>query len=157
MVGGRQYVHAMCAGGETVFVALGSNLGDRAAHLSAARAALATLPETRLLACSDVEETDPLGPPGQGPYLNQIVAIRTSLEPLALLDSLLAIERVQGRVRGAQWAARTLDLDIVLFGDRRVADPRLLIPHPELPNRDFWGRELEQVEHRLAATSHGTR
>ncbi len=143
----------MCAGGETVFVALGSNLGDRAGHLSAARTALAALPGTRLLACSDVEETAPLGPAGQGPYLNQIVAVHTTLEPLELLDHLLSIERAHGRVRGERWAARTLDLDIVAYGDRHMHDHRLRVPHPELANRDFWRRELEQVEERLAASS----
>ena len=84
-------------GDETVFVALGSNLGDRAALLDAARVAIAALPDTRLLAASAVEETAPIGPAGQPPYLNQMLALRTRLSPLALLDALLAIEQAAGR------------------------------------------------------------
>ena len=133
------------------FVALGSNLGDRAAHLAAARAAIATLPGTRVIAASDVAETAPIGPAGQGDYLNQMVEIETTLPPHALLDALLDIERARGRVRdGTRWTARTLDLDIVLYGDERVKAPRLVVPHPELPNRAFWQEELAQLGHPFA-------
>jgi 2-amino-4-hydroxy-6-hydroxymethyldihydropteridine diphosphokinase len=140
---------SLCAG-DTIFVALGSNLGDRAAHLAAARAALAELPGTTVLAASDVEETAPLGPAGQGPYLNQMVAMQTSIEPLTLLDHLHDIERARGRERRVRWGARTLDLDIVCFGDRRIAEPRLAVPHPELANRAFWRREMAQAAARIA-------
>jgi 2-amino-4-hydroxy-6-hydroxymethyldihydropteridine diphosphokinase len=131
---------------ERAFVALGSNLGDREEHLAAARAALAALPRTRLVAASRVEETPPLGGMDQPPYLNQMVALETRLEPRALLAACQAIERSRGRVRAEHWGARTLDLDIVRYGDRRVAEPDLIIPHPELPNRDFWQRELAELE-----------
>jgi 2-amino-4-hydroxy-6-hydroxymethyldihydropteridine diphosphokinase len=131
---------------ETVYVALGSNLGDREAHLRAARAALADLPDTRILAASSVEETQPLGGKQQHPYLNQMVLLETRLEPRALLRSLQDIERSEGRVRSEHWGSRTLDLDIVRFGNRRVAEPDLIIPHPELSNRDFWRRELAEIE-----------
>jgi 2-amino-4-hydroxy-6-hydroxymethyldihydropteridine diphosphokinase len=130
---------------ELVAVALGSNLGDRAAILSRAREAMARLPLTRLVAASSVEETDPLGPVNQGRYLNQVVLIETGLEPRALLDSLLALERAEGRVRGERWGPRTLDCDILLFGRRAVNEPDLVIPHPELGNRPFWRRELAEV------------
>jgi 2-amino-4-hydroxy-6-hydroxymethyldihydropteridine diphosphokinase len=133
-------------GAERAFVALGSNLGDRVEHLAAARAALAALPRTRLVAASRVEETAPLGGMEQPPYLNQMVALETRLDPRALLAACQAIERSRGRVRTEHWGARTLDLDIVRYGDRRVADPDLIIPHPELPNRDFWQRELAELE-----------
>ncbi|MGE5231005.1 MAG: 2-amino-4-hydroxy-6-hydroxymethyldihydropteridine diphosphokinase [Deltaproteobacteria bacterium] len=133
------------AGAERVFVALGSNVGDRAAHLAAARDALARLPDTRLVAASGVEETAPLGGMAQPPYLNQMVVLETGLEPHALLAALQAIERARGRVRTARWGARTLDLDIVAYGDRQVRDPDLVIPHPELPRRDFWQRELSEL------------
>jgi 2-amino-4-hydroxy-6-hydroxymethyldihydropteridine diphosphokinase len=129
-------------------VALGSNLGNREAHLSAARSALAALPDTTLLAASSIEETEPLGGKQQPPYLNQMVLLETRLEPHALLRSLQEIERKEGRVRSEHWASRTLDLDIVRFGDRRVAEPDLIIPHPELSNRDFWRRELAEIEAR---------
>jgi 2-amino-4-hydroxy-6-hydroxymethyldihydropteridine diphosphokinase len=82
----------------------------------------------------------------QPPYLNQMVALETRLDPRALLAACQAIERSRGRVRTEHWGARTLDLDIVRYGDRRVAEPDLIIPHPELPNRDFWQRELAELE-----------
>ena len=131
---------------EPVYVALGSNLGDRAAHLAAARAALAGLPGTRLIAASAVEETAPLGGKPQPSYLNQMVLLETRLSPRALLDACQAIEHGEGRVRGERWGSRTLDVDIVRYGHRRVAEPDLIIPHPELDNRDFWQRELAELQ-----------
>lgn len=127
------------------FVALGSNLGDRTAHLAEARTALAALPLTELVAASSIEETDPLGPVSQPAYLNQMVLLRTGLDARALLDACLAIERARGRVRRERWGPRTLDLDIVRFDDLRVDEPDLQIPHPELPCRDFWQRELAEL------------
>ena len=127
-------------------MALGSNVGDREAHLAHARARLGALPRTRWLKSSRVEETAPLGPVSQGPYLNQMVLLETELDPAELLAHLQAIERERGRVRGARWGPRTLDLDIVRFGDRVVRDPTLTIPHPELANRDFWQRELAELD-----------
>jgi len=131
---------------ERVYVALGSNLGDRAAHLAYARRRLAALPDTRLLKASQVEETAPLGSVPQGPYLNQMVVLETRLEPAELLGRLLAIEAERGRTRGVRWGPRTLDLDIVRFGDRTVQDPTLTLPHPELPHRDFWRREIAELD-----------
>jgi 2-amino-4-hydroxy-6-hydroxymethyldihydropteridine diphosphokinase len=131
---------------ERAYIALGSNLGDREEHLAAARAALAALPATRWVAASSVEETQPLAGTNQPPYLNQMVLLETSLEPRALLAACQAIERSRGRVRTEHWGPRTLDLDIVRYGGRRIADPDLIIPHPELPNRDFWIRELAELE-----------
>jgi 2-amino-4-hydroxy-6-hydroxymethyldihydropteridine diphosphokinase len=131
---------------ERAYIALGSNLGDRAGHLAAARAALAALPRSRLVAQSSVEETAPLGGMDQPPYLNQMVLLETALDPRALLAACQAIERSRGRVRGERWGARTLDLDIVRYGHRRIADPDLIIPHPGLPHRDFWTRELAELE-----------
>lgn len=133
---------------ERVYVALGSNVGDRAAHLDYARARLAALPRTRLLNESRVEETAPLGPVPQRAYLNQMVLLETTLEPAELLVHLHAIESARGRDRrsGVRWGPRTLDLDIVRFGDRVVRDPDLTIPHPELPHRPFWQRELAELD-----------
>ena len=133
---------------ERVYVALGSNVGDRAAHLACARARLAALPRTRVLNESRIEETAPLGPVPQGAYLNQMVLLETALEPAELLDLLHAIESERGRERraGVRWGPRTLDLDIVRFGDRVVREPGLVIPHPEVPNRPFWQRELAELE-----------
>ena len=127
-------------------MALGSNLGDRAAHLAHARARLGALPGTRLVAASRVEETEPLGPVAQPPYLNQMVLLETTLTPAELLAQCRRIEAERGRERRERWGPRTLDLDIVRYGDKTVRQPDLTIPHPELPNRDFWQREIAELE-----------
>jgi 2-amino-4-hydroxy-6-hydroxymethyldihydropteridine diphosphokinase len=131
---------------ERVYVALGSNVGDRDAHLAHARARLGALPGTRLVAASRVEETAPLGPVPQGPYLNQMVLLETTLTPSELLAQCRAIEAERGRERRERWGPRTLDLDIVRYGAQSVREPDLTIPHPELPNRDFWRREIAELE-----------
>ena len=130
---------------DVVYVALGSNLGDRHEHLRFARHRIERIAGTRIVAASDVEETAPLGPVVQASYLNQMIAIETSLEPRALLAELQEIERARGRVRTERWGPRTLDIDIVLVEGRRIDEPGLTIPHPELAARDFWQRELAQV------------
>lgn len=130
---------------ERCAVALGSNLGDRAAHLAAARESIGALPETRVVAASAVEETDPIGPVPQEPFLNQMLLLETALHPRQLLDALLDIERSRGRERRERWGPRTLDLDIVWFNGRTIREDGLTIPHPELPNRPFWQRELAEL------------
>jgi 2-amino-4-hydroxy-6-hydroxymethyldihydropteridine diphosphokinase len=127
-------------------VALGSNVGDRAAHLAHARERLGTLPGTRLVAASQIEETAPIGPVAQPPYLNQMVLLETTLAPAALLAHCRRIEAERGRERRERWGPRTLDLDIVRYGAHTVREPDLTIPHPELPNRDFWQREIAELE-----------
>lgn len=131
---------------EPVYIALGSNLGDRAEHLRLARDALAQLPHTRLVAASAIEQTAPLGGMEQPPYLNQMVLLETGLEPRELLRACQRIEAEHGRIRGERWGARTLDLDIVRYGGRQLATPDLIIPHPELPHRDFWLKELAELQ-----------
>jgi 2-amino-4-hydroxy-6-hydroxymethyldihydropteridine diphosphokinase len=131
---------------ERAYIALGSNLGDRSAHLAHARSRLGALPDTRMVAASQVEETAPLGPVPQGPYLNQMVLLETALKPEELLGHCRTIEAERGRERRERWGPRTLDLDIVRYGDHRVQRPELTIPHPELPNRDFWQREIAELE-----------
>lgn len=131
---------------ERVFVALGSNVGHRAGYLAGARAALATLPGTRVLAASLVEETAPFGAGAQGPYLNQMVALATVLTPHTLLAALQRIERSLGRVRSRRWGARTIDLDIVRFGSRTLRSRELSLPHPGIGDRAFWQRELAELE-----------
>jgi 2-amino-4-hydroxy-6-hydroxymethyldihydropteridine diphosphokinase len=135
---------------ERVFVALGANVGDRAGYLASARAAVATLPATGLLAASRVEETAPFGAGAQGPYLNQMLVLATRLTPHALLRGLQAIERSLGRVRSRRWGARTIDLDIVRFGTRALRSRELVLPHPGVGDRDFWQRELAELERLLA-------
>jgi 2-amino-4-hydroxy-6-hydroxymethyldihydropteridine diphosphokinase len=131
---------------ERVYVALGSNLGDRAAALARARDALAKLPLTTVLGASAIEETDPIGPPNQERYLNQMVLVETALDPGRFLTLLHRIEDENGRVRSERWGPRSLDLDIVRFGTRRLRDHDLRIPHPELANRDWWQREIEELD-----------
>lgn len=130
---------------DIAYIALGSNVGDRAGELERARAALARLPNTRLLAESAVEETQPLGDVPQGPYLNQMVALETALEPRDLLAELHAIERAAGRVRDVRWGPRPLDLDIVAFEHQELREKDLTIPHPQLAARNFWQRELREL------------
>jgi len=127
---------------DVAFVALGSNLGDRARFLAAGRDGIAGLPGTRLLATTTVEETEPFGPADQPPYLNQMVAVDTELTPRQLLDALLGIERAAGRTRGERWGPRTLDLDIVKFERQSASEPGLAVPHPGLADRAFWQRQL---------------
>ena len=116
-------------------IGLGSNLGDRMEHLDAANEALEAL--GRIVATSPVYETAPVGGPEQGPYLNAVTVIDTELSPQQLLGRLLDIERTRGRERAERWAPRTLDLDILLYGDASIDEPGLRIPHPRLAERRF--------------------
>ena len=138
---------------ERAYVALGSNLGDRAAHLGRARVALTLLPSTRLVAVSSIEETAPLGAMAQPPYLNQMVALDTTLAPELLLAALHTIERAQGRIRGARWGPRTIDLDLVRYGERRIHTRTLTLPHPGIASRAFWQRELAELARALGAAA----
>jgi 2-amino-4-hydroxy-6-hydroxymethyldihydropteridine diphosphokinase len=123
---------------EQVYVAMGSNLGDRDAHLAAAVAALRATQGIEVVAVSPLYETDPVGPPPQGAYLNAAIELATTLIPDALLERLLEIEVSQGRTRGPDRnAPRTLDLDLLLYGDRKLAGPNLEVPHPRLAERPF--------------------
>jgi 2-amino-4-hydroxy-6-hydroxymethyldihydropteridine diphosphokinase len=130
---------------DVAYVALGSNLGDRAAYLAQARDELARLPLSRVIGESSVEETAPIGPVAQGAFLNQMIAIETELTPEALLHQLHAIEVRNGRVRSERWGPRTIDLDLVTMKHQRSNDPRCQVPHPELDRRDFWQRELAEL------------
>ena len=121
-----------------VYIALGSNLASPLTQVNAAIAALGTLPDGRIVAVSGFYRTPPLGPQDQPDYLNAAVALETSLAPEALLDHTQRIELDQGRVRKAErWGPRTLDLDIMLFGDETLATPRLTVPHYDMKNRGF--------------------
>jgi 2-amino-4-hydroxy-6-hydroxymethyldihydropteridine diphosphokinase len=119
------------------YVSIGTNLGDRDAHLALALRRLAELPEGELVAVSPVFETDPVGPPPQGPFLNAVAQLRTRLAPRPLLAALLAIEQEAGRVRGVRDAARTLDLDLLLYGACVLDEPGLVVPHPRMAERPF--------------------
>jgi len=129
-----------------VYLALGSNLGDRVANLELARERLAALPGNRIVAASSIEETEPLGGMTQPAYLNQMLLLETDLSPRALLEVCRAIEEAAGRVRRARWEPRTLDIDIVQYGELVVNEPDLQVPHPGLKDRDFWQREIGEIE-----------
>jgi 2-amino-4-hydroxy-6-hydroxymethyldihydropteridine diphosphokinase len=134
------------------FVGIGSNLGDRGAHLALARAELGALPRTSLAAFSPVYETAPLGPVGQGPFLNAAARLETELDPYDLLDALRAIETKAGREpvgRRPKWGPRVLDLDILLYDNRVVSSDELVIPHPLMHERWFVLRPLADLEPRL--------
>jgi 2-amino-4-hydroxy-6-hydroxymethyldihydropteridine diphosphokinase len=119
-------------------IALGSNLGDRAAHLRSAVDELSRLPQTRLVARSAWQETPPVGgPAGQGPFLNGAALLSTTLEPPALLAELVRIETLLGRVRTVRWEARAIDLDILLANGLIWQSPGLQIPHPRMHYRRF--------------------
>ncbi|MGQ7817332.1 2-amino-4-hydroxy-6-hydroxymethyldihydropteridine diphosphokinase [Metapseudomonas furukawaii] len=123
---------------ERVYIGLGSNLADPVRQLRGALNALAELSDSRLSAVSSFYASDPLGPPDQPRYMNAVACLETTLEPLQLLDALQAIEQSQGRVRkDERWGPRTLDLDILLFGQRRIAEPRLQVPHYHMHARAF--------------------
>ncbi len=123
---------------ERVYIGLGSNLAEPVQQLRGALAALAALPQTKLLACSSFYASDPLGPADQPRYVNAVAALDCELAPLDLLDALQAIELRQGRLRKAErWGPRTLDLDILLFGQRLLDEPRLTLPHYHMHARPF--------------------
>ena len=119
------------------FLALGSNLGDRARHLQSAVDGLARAPGVRVLAVSRVYETDPVGGPAQGPYLNAVVLARTTRTAREVLALAHAAEDAAGRVRDVRWGPRTLDVDVISYGDLTVSDDTLTLPHPRAAERAF--------------------
>ena len=134
---------------ERVFVALGANLGDRRAQLDEAVRRLGELEGTTVLAVAPAIQTKAMLPPDdltpQPDYLNTVAELRTTLEPLPLLRALKAIERAMGRVTTVRWAARLIDLDLVLFGARLLHTDELTIPHPGLASRRFVLEPLLQL------------
>ncbi|MEX0589653.1 MAG: 2-amino-4-hydroxy-6-hydroxymethyldihydropteridine diphosphokinase [Xanthobacteraceae bacterium] len=134
-----------------VFLGLGGNLGDRASNLAAARAALARGALTNTSA-SSIYETEPWGPVPQGRYLNQVVSGSSELPPRALLAKLFEIERALGRDRAREerYGPRTIDLDILLYGDLTMQEPELQIPHPRMMERPFVLVPLAEIAPDLA-------
>lgn len=135
-------------------VGLGSNLGDRAANLEAALAALSRLPGTRLRARSSFLETDPVGPP-QPRFLNAAALVETTLSPESLLGALLGIEAALGRVRTVAKGPRTIDLDLLTHGSARRRTAFLTLPHPELHLRAFVLEPLASIAPRLLVPGRG--
>ena len=121
---------------ERIYIGMGSNLAAPTQQLRNAADALAQLPETEWVGVSSFYQSDSLLP-GQPRYTNAVAALDSRLSPLALLDALQAIENSQGRERNERWGPRTLDLDILLFGDRLIDEPRLKVPHYHMHARAF--------------------
>ncbi|MBW2498347.1 MAG: 2-amino-4-hydroxy-6-hydroxymethyldihydropteridine diphosphokinase [Deltaproteobacteria bacterium] len=139
----------MRRGGEIVYVAVGANVGDREATLGSLIRVIEGESEILLLAASPVFETDPVGPPGQGAYLNAALRLRTWLSPSELLGRLQRIEGELGRIRGPQverWGPRTLDLDILFYGERCIEMPDLVVPHPRAHERAFVMRPMAALD-----------
>jgi len=128
------------------YIAFGSNLGDRHAHLLAARERLCLTAGISCRAASSLYESQPCGGPGgQGFYLNAVLEIATVLEPFALLQLLQTIENENGRIRSERWSARTLDLDLLLYGDLILQSEELTLPHPRLHERAFVLLPLREI------------
>ena len=127
------------------FIGIGSNEGDRLQHISRAVQRLRDLPGIELEQMATIYDTEPVGPP-QPDYLNTVVSIATTLEPRPLLDRLKAIERDLGRTpSAARWGPRVIDLDLLLYDDRIVHEPDLVIPHPRMHERRFVLQPLAQL------------
>lgn len=122
----------------TAYIGIGSNLGDREATIRAAVVSLGARPGIRVVQCSALIETEPVGPP-QPNYLNGALEVETTLAPSSLLAELLLVERELGRVRdpAVRMGPRTLDLDLLLYGDLVIDEPGLAVPHPRMPERAF--------------------
>src|SRR5689334_21830232 len=127
----------MTCGTERVFLGLGSNLGDREENLRAALNRIEGFEGTALVRVSSFRETPPWGVEDQPPFLNAVAEIRTSLEPDALLTAVKAIEVELGRTPTYRWGPRLIDLDLLVFGERRVTSDRLTLPHPHILERPF--------------------
>ena len=128
------------------YVGMGSNLGAREEHLRRAAAGISAIPGVTLIRVSSLYETDPVGGPPQGPYLNAAAEVTTRLAPEGLLTALQVLEREAGRSREVRWGPRTLDLDLLLYGDEAIDRPGLTVPHPRLTGRAFVLRPLAELE-----------
>ncbi|CAV19688.1 2-amino-4-hydroxy-6-hydroxymethyldihydropteridine diphosphokinase [Vibrio atlanticus] len=122
----------------TAYIAVGSNLADPVSQANLAIETLKNLPRTTFVATSQLYSSTPMGPKNQPDYINAVVAIKTELTPIELLDCTQKIEQEQGRVRkDERWGPRTLDLDIVLYGNEVIDSERLTVPHYGMKEREF--------------------
>jgi 2-amino-4-hydroxy-6-hydroxymethyldihydropteridine diphosphokinase len=139
------------ATGERVFIGLGTNLGDDLGrNLREALAAIGKLPRTEVVRVSSFVSTDPWGATEQPRFLNAVAEIRTQLQPLPLLQALKQLETGLGRVPSYRWGPRTIDFDIILYGERAVDLPGLQIPHPRYREREFVMVPLREIAPELA-------
>lgn len=140
----------------TAFVALGANLGDPAATIRAAFAALANLPESRIKHTSSLYRTAPVGIEEQPDFVNAVAELETTLAPESLLDALLEIEQRFGRIRAEKNGPRTLDLDILFYNNLQLDLPRLTLPHPRLHLRAFVLQPLAEIAPLMVLPGRGT-
>lgn len=140
---------------QRAFIGLGSNLDDPVRQVRSALAELADLPRTRLLRHSSLYRSPPMGPSGQPDYVNAVALLETALEPIELLDALQAIEAAHGRRRELRWGPRTLDLDLLIYGELCLDHPRLLLPHPGIGERAFVLVPLAEVAPELEIPGRG--
>lgn len=140
----------------TAYIALGSNLQSPETQLQGAVDKLSRESGIQLSGCSRLYRSAPVGPAGQPDYLNAVIRITTSLAPEALLDVLQAIENRHGRVRSQHWGPRTLDLDILLYGDQQIASERLTVPHRQMTVRNFVLYPLSDLDPQLRLPGHPT-
>jgi 2-amino-4-hydroxy-6-hydroxymethyldihydropteridine diphosphokinase len=138
------------------YLGIGSNLGDRLAHLQGALDGLAATDGVTVVAVSGVYATDPVGGPEQGEYLNAVVAVDTDLTAREMLGVAQRLEAEADRVRGERWGPRTLDVDVLLLGDEEVHEPDLEIPHPRMRERGFVMVPLAELDAELGADTIGT-
>ena len=129
----------------SVYISLGSNLCGPASQLSKALAALEQLQQTRIERISSIYRSAAVGPGAQPDYLNIVLLLATNLSPIALLDATQQIELDQGRVRNIRWGARTLDIDLLLYGDLLIDSLRLTVPHPRMKQRNFVLYPLREI------------
>ncbi len=130
---------------EIIYIGLGSNLDDPLTQLENARSAICQIPHLTEMAYSSVYSSPPMGPQDQPDYLNSVMAVSCCLTPQALLQHLQKIENQQGRVRKQHWGARTVDLDILLFGQQQINHPDLIVPHAGLAERAFVLYPLHEI------------
>jgi len=123
--------------GTAAYLGLGANLGDRLGNLERAVEGLAAQPGVRVVRSSRVYETDPVGGPAQPEFLNAVVEVETDLPPLELLEACRRVEAELGRVRAERWGPRTIDIDILTYGDETIVEPDLVVPHPRMHERAF--------------------
>lgn len=145
----------MSHGDRRVYIGLGSNLQDPQRQVLNALDVLADLPETVFELASSLYQSRPMGPQDQPDFINAVARLDTGLSAEALMDSLHRIEARQGRIRRARWGPRTLDLDLLLYGDSVIETPRLSVPHPRLVERAFVLLPLLELDSGLVIPGHG--
>ena len=128
------------------YIGLGSNMESPGQQINSAMKSLGKIQSTRIISTSSLYKSKPVGPQNQDDYINAVVKIETELESVDLLDCLQAIENEHGRVRNVHWGPRTIDLDILMFGDQIIQNERLTVPHPEMTNRSFVLVPLAEID-----------